>query len=237
MRTLLAVITLLFASTAFAQKVCPNEANQMPVSEEDWEFSVVQPHDTTTCNARPADRKLLSPECPTCPLIWVYLIDSDQTWSAALSAAAIWNRAFGRTIVSVEPWNIPLKDVPTYGVTLRRNNTYTMPSGWAGFFVGHSSNIASDRTQRCYRDDIRINNGYMTNAIVVQTIAHEIGHALIRDASWHSDYMSYLMYESTFDGSNRTIDAEVRRLLQVYVIKPVLDGRMSLPCALRGIGC
>jgi hypothetical protein len=239
--TLILFLSLL-ASPAMAQTVVCNGANvEDDPSTSTWTYKPMEPRDTTSCNGRPAAHKLLSRECPGCPLIWVYAVHDGNgpgvDYYELKEAADMWNRAMGSFVIGLVGYT-PFNDIPTYGVTVRRHNGYTLySSGTGGYWAGHTSNIDSVKTQRCYRDDIRLNpSPGMTRAVRVQTYAHELGHALLRGAGWHSTNSADLMYyRSNISGSNRRIDTKLKNYIQQYIIEPVLSGRMDLPCALRDL--
>ena len=238
---LLGFASLFAAAPASAQLVCFSGGGKMDPSTEEWKYTPLEPRDTTSCNGRPSNRKLLSPECPTCPMLWVYAVNDGMgpgiTRTQLDAATNIWNLAMGFKVVGVDSNYPPFNNIPTYGVTVRRHNGYPLPDNWGGVWAGHTSNIDSPKTQRCYRDDIRINPSPNVSANqLTQIIAHEIGHALLR-FDWHSKNKDDLMYYAVNAwGTNRKIDAGIKQFL-LQMRQTVISGRITLKCMLRNLDC
>ena len=191
-----------------------------------------------TCVGRPANEKLLSPSCPTCPLIWVYPVaaSSFEYMNDVNAAAAAWNNALEWTVVKVDQFPpAQPRDVPTYGVVVNINDSYTPAGPSSGYYT---AGLNARSWYRCYRDGVFINldlpAGWNNSTYRRGTLTHEIGHSLIQVGPWHSGLPYSVMYESYTPG--QYIPGDIKLYLNT-LRNQVLNGSKTLPCALRGVGC
>ncbi len=211
-----------------------------PASEPEGVGSISQP--LVTCVGRPANRKLLSLSCPTCPLIWVYSYQTVPS-SQMLQAAQNINTVMGWHVVGFDPgaWSTTT-NIPTYGVISQRNGNYDLP----GDPCSGSSFIAGDWLEHhygCYRDRIRVvNSTCLSPSQAVTTFMHEYMHALLRtntdDFNTLNDHD--LNHPNSLMGTPSTGSRAFTAPMVTYlnnVRSYVLDGWGSLPCALRGLEC
>lgn len=205
---------------------------------EGWTVPARLPSDIR-CVGRPENEKLLSPNyCPTCPLLWVYPVGSTAYLTDVNAAADQWNNEVGFYVVGVDQYPPSrAQDVPTYGTVVNINtSTYDPPTSSGSSYV---AGINSRVWYRCDRDAIFINLDLPSFLNTAEnrrrTIAHEIGHSLVRTANvWHSALDFSIMY--THNKPGQYVPGDLKQFL--YTIRQqVMSGNKTLPCALRGKEC
>lgn len=214
---------------------CPTFAE---LEERDGWLLPARLPENVSCPGRPSNRKLLSPECPTCPLIWVYPLNSDEHIGEIVAAAKRWNDYAGWTMVGVDTTpGRKIETVPTYGVVMNINYNFKTPSPDEGIVTG--GNMYN--WYRCYRDGIFISKEpYWINSPGNRnhTITHEIGHTLMHAASrevWHDSKLDSLM--AAYRPRGQVIMYNDMKVYYEQIRSWVLSGRKTLPCALRKVGC
>lgn len=244
-------IALALFLTACAAPVLPEPSDPTPVCGLDENLAEapetsnpvgVISQAATTCPPRPPGHKLLSPECPTCPILRIYPYQSPLGIADMRAGCDIWNKALGWTVCTVDGTSRTSADtIPTYGVGAQENNNYNLPGdpcqgGWftAGEWAKHHLG--------CSRDLIRVvpPSSCFPVAYARITFAHEIGHALFRgntdngtsivESGHDVDHPDSVMSRPSVLSSRVT--TEHKRYLN-NLRSYVLEGWASLPCAHR----
>ncbi len=194
-----------------------------------------------TCPGRPADRKLFSPSCPTCPVIWLYPYQSPISLAQIKRAAKFWNDTMRWNVVGVDDLGPPYRttdNVPTYGVVIQRNGNYNMPDNHAGEFRSNHFGCSRDYIRISAREDMNI-------AYTEQVMMHEIGHALFnyldnpthQPSGDHSTSGASIMFGSFPFNSTNQHNVESHYQYNLNQLRAAVSNGGYLPCYLRGEGC
>lgn len=241
MKNLFLILALL---TGCAVEALPEDQPQC--GSDDVEDVGLTQQAATVCVAPLSNQHLMSKSCPTCPMIRVYPVNMSLADIARFTRAAqVWNDAMQWNVVQVWPTSRSTDaTVPIYGLRAFRNSGIDLAGTPCDGSVFTAGDWQGSNSIGCYRDRIRIipPASCFDENLVKLTIAHELGHAIVRSNLDDEDTIgghdidhprSIMSAPSAY--SFALTDDHKNYLNTIRVM--VLAGHKTLACAYRGVGC